>query len=67
MAQSEEQIEAELARAWIVDQAWKEVAVRAWEWLKEQEYDADSIEDDDEVRRLYLEDGWTSAYDVLQL
>jgi len=52
---TEEQIEAELARAWIVDQAWKESAQTAWEWLKEQEYDSNSIQDDDEVRRLYLE------------
>ncbi len=52
---TEEQIEAELARAWIVDQAWKEAAQSAWEWLKEQEYDPNSIQDDDEVRRLYLE------------
>jgi DNA-directed RNA polymerase subunit beta len=53
---SEEEIEAELARAWIVDQAWKEAAVSAWEWLKQQEYDPESIQDDDEVRRLYLEE-----------
>jgi len=53
---SEEEIEAELARAWIVDQAWKESAVVAWDWLKEQEYDPESIQDDDEVRRLYLEE-----------
>jgi DNA-directed RNA polymerase subunit beta len=53
---SEEEIEAELARAWLVDQAWKESAVTAWDWLKEQEYDPESIQDDDEVRRLYLED-----------
>jgi len=53
---SEEEIEAELARAWIVDQAWKESAATAWDWLKEQEYDPESIQDDDEVRRLYLED-----------
>ncbi len=52
---SEEEIEAELARAWIVDQAWKEAAQAAWEWLKQQEYDPASIQDDDEVRRLYLE------------
>jgi DNA-directed RNA polymerase subunit beta len=52
---TEEEIEAELARAWIVDQAWKEVAVTAWDWIKEQEYDPESIQDDDEVRRLYLE------------
>jgi DNA-directed RNA polymerase subunit beta len=52
---TEEQIEAELGRAWIVDQAWKEAAVSAWDWLKQQEYDPNSIQDDDEVRRLYLE------------
>ncbi|MBI3340830.1 MAG: DNA-directed RNA polymerase subunit beta [Chloroflexi bacterium] len=65
---SEEQIEAELARAWIVDQAWKESAVAAWEWLKEQEYDPESIQDDDEVRRLYLE-VWLGKrkYDVYSL
>ena len=53
---SEEEIEAELARAWILDQAWKETAATAWEWLKQQEYDPASIQDDDEVRRLYLEE-----------
>lgn len=65
---SEEQIEAELARAWIIDQAWKEAAHRAWEWISEQEYDPNSIEDDDEVRRLYLEH-WLDKrrYDVYRL
>ena len=53
---SEEEIEAELARAWIVDQAWKESAAAAWEWIKQQEYNPESIQDDDEVRRLYLEE-----------
>jgi DNA-directed RNA polymerase subunit beta len=66
---SEEQIEAELARAWIMDQAWKESAERAWEWLKEQEYDPESIQDDDEVRRLYLEEwlGKKKKYDIYSL
>ena len=65
---TEEQIEAELARAWIMDQAWKESVEHAWEWLKEQEYDANSIQDDDEVRRLYLEH-WLGKrkYDVYSL
>ncbi len=53
---SESEIEAELARAWMVDEAWTETAAVAWAWLKEQEYDAESIQDDDEVRNLYLED-----------
>jgi DNA-directed RNA polymerase subunit beta len=59
---SEEEIEAELARAWIVDQAWKESAATAWEWIKQQEYDPESIQDDDEVRRLYLEE-WLGSRD----
>ncbi|RPJ29388.1 MAG: DNA-directed RNA polymerase subunit beta [Chloroflexi bacterium] len=59
---SEAEIEAELARAWIVDQAWKESAATAWEWIKQQEYDPESIQDDDEVRRLYLEE-WLGERD----
>ncbi|MGC1377436.1 MAG: DNA-directed RNA polymerase subunit beta, partial [Anaerolineales bacterium] len=31
----EEEIEAELARAWLVDRAWSETAATAWEWLKD--------------------------------
>ena len=34
---------------------WREAAEKAWEWLKQEEYDPISIQDDDEVRRLYLE------------
>jgi DNA-directed RNA polymerase subunit beta len=65
---SEEEIEAELARAWIVDHAWKEAAETAWEWLKQEEYDPETIQDDAEVRRLYLE-GYLGerGYDVYDL
>ena len=65
---TEEQIEAELARAWIVDHAWQESASTAWEWLKDQAYEPESIQDDDEVRRLYLE-SWLGKrkYDVYSL
>lgn len=65
---TEEQIEAELARAWIVDQAWKEAGEKAWAWIRKQEYDLESIQDDDEVRRLYLE-AWLGKrkYDVYSL
>uniref|UniRef100_UPI002ADD7E22 DNA-directed RNA polymerase subunit beta n=1 Tax=Bellilinea sp. TaxID=2838785 RepID=UPI002ADD7E22 len=49
---NEKEIEAELARAWIIDHAWKEAGERAWQWLKEQTYDRQSIRDDDEVRLL---------------
>ena len=65
---TEEEIEAELARAWMVDHAWKETVETAWNWLKEQEYSPEMIEDDDEVRRLYLEQ-WLGerGYDVYRL
>ncbi|MEX0788754.1 MAG: DNA-directed RNA polymerase subunit beta [Anaerolineales bacterium] len=52
----EEEIEAELARSWLVDHSWKEVGDRAWAWAKEQGlYQEEAFEDEDEVRRLYLE------------
>jgi DNA-directed RNA polymerase subunit beta len=65
---TEEEIEAELARAWMIEQAWKDIVDEAWTWLKEQEYDPHSIQDDDEVRRMYLE-YWLGErkYDVYKL
>jgi DNA-directed RNA polymerase subunit beta len=65
---TEEEIEAELARAWIVNYAWQETATTAWSWLKQQEYNPESIEDDDEVRRIYLEQ-WLGerGYDAYRL
>ncbi|UCH61371.1 MAG: DNA-directed RNA polymerase subunit beta, partial [Anaerolineales bacterium] len=62
----EDEIEAELARAWMIDKAWLETGEQAWEWLLEQEYDPEVIQDDDEVRRIYLE-VWLGdrGYDVL--
>jgi DNA-directed RNA polymerase subunit beta len=64
----EQEIEAELARAWLVDRAWQFAEEEAWEWLKQQEYDPQAIEDNDEVRRLYLEN-WLGerGYDVYQI
>ena len=63
----EREIEAELARSWLIDTAWQETGNRAWEWLKEQEYDPEMIKDDDEVRLLYME-GWLGDkdYDVFR-
>jgi DNA-directed RNA polymerase subunit beta len=65
---TEFEIEAELARAWLVDKAWKETTEKAWDWLKTQDYTAESITDDDELRLLYLEQ-WLGKlkYDVLRL
>jgi DNA-directed RNA polymerase subunit beta len=65
---SEAEIEAELARAWMIDTAWQETAEKAWEWFTQDEYDPEMIQDDDEVRRLYME-AWLGerGYDVYQL
>ncbi len=52
---TEVEIEAELARSWLLDRAWKFTGEIAWRWLKEQGYDPETIQDDDEVRRLYME------------
>lgn len=65
---SEKEIEAELARSWLIDHAWADVGKMAWSWLKQQSYEPSTIEDDDEVRRLYLE-AWLGdrGYDVNDL
>ena len=62
---NEVEIEAELARAYLMDLAWHSTAETAWEWLKTQEYTPEAIRDDDEVRLLYLEQ-WLGprGYDV---
>lgn len=52
---NEEEIEAELARAWMIDRAWKDAADRGWAWLIEESYDPETIRDDDEVRLLFME------------
>ncbi len=52
----EGEISAELARAWLIDRAWDEITKRSWEWLKEQEYNLDDLNDDDEARLLFLQD-----------
>ncbi len=61
----ESEIEAELGRAWMIDEAWKDITRRAWEWLKEQEYNTEYLEDDDQARRLYIEHwlGQNGRYD----
>ena len=67
---TEEEIAAELARAWMIEQAWKEASERAWKWLHEEveEVSPENIKDDGEVRNLYLEN-WLGdlGYDVYQL
>ena len=65
---NEAEIEAELARAWMIDEAWKVAGETAWEWVKQFEYDPDAFEDEEEVRNYYLEE-WLGerGYDVYRL
>jgi DNA-directed RNA polymerase subunit beta len=57
---NEVEIEADLARAWLMDRAWADVTEWAWDWLVEQDEDLELVEDDDAARRefvsLWLED-----------
>jgi DNA-directed RNA polymerase subunit beta len=48
------EIQAELGRAWMMELAWKELTEQAWEWIKDFEYDPEDIEDEEEVRRIYI-------------
>jgi len=50
----EEEIAAELARAWLINFAWDNVTERAWAWLKAQDYPLETLRDDDEARLLYI-------------
>jgi len=59
---NEEEIEAELGRAWLIDTAWEELEDRAWKWVAEQGFEPEMIKDDEEVRLMYLEN-WLSGKD----
>jgi len=53
---TEDEIEAELARAWMIDAAWDHAAEQAWAWIETQDVEPEMLQDDDEVRLLYLEE-----------
>jgi DNA-directed RNA polymerase subunit beta len=64
----EPQVEAELARAWLIDRAWDEIGERAWAWLKGQGYPLETLRDGEEARRLYIVAWLTERdYDVDRL
>ena len=48
------EIQAEMGRAWMMQHAWKEITERAWDWIGQFEYDPEELEDENEVRRLYV-------------
>ena len=51
---NEDEIAAELVRAWMIDQAWREVTDRTWKWLVEEEIDGEQFEDDREARLAFI-------------
>ena len=63
---SEGDIAAELARAWLVDRAWQSVTDLAWDWVDARGIEVESLQDDGEIRRLFLE-GWVEGIDVDRL
>lgn len=50
----EQEIHAELARAWLTEYAWDVMSIWAWEWLEELEYDLETLRDDDDARKLFV-------------
>jgi DNA-directed RNA polymerase subunit beta len=52
----EEDIKTELARAWLIDRAWREITLRTWEWLEAEASESEQAEyeDDDEAVLTYL-------------
>ena len=50
----EDEIAAELARAWLIDHTWNVDGRRAWDWMREQDYPTEDMEDENEVYALYL-------------
>ena len=65
---SELEISSELARAWLLDRAWEVAVEWAWDWLKEIEYDLESLQNEDEARRLFVT-SWLGeeGYDIERL
>jgi DNA-directed RNA polymerase subunit beta len=65
---TEQEIAAELARAWLIDRAWDIASEWAWDWLAEIEYNTSQLENEDQARRMFVV-AWLSdlGYDAAQL
>jgi DNA-directed RNA polymerase subunit beta len=50
----EDEIAAELARAWLIDRAWTDITERAWELIESEGIAEEEIQDDDDARLIYL-------------
>ena len=52
----EDEIEAELARAWLIDRAWQAATAKAWENARDTGYNPQELADDDDARLIHLLD-----------
>ncbi len=52
----EEEIEAELARSWLIDRAWQVASQKAWDHVGDSGVNRNELRDDDDVRLIYLLD-----------
>ncbi|MDM8519724.1 DNA-directed RNA polymerase subunit beta [Anaerolineales bacterium HSG6] len=50
----EDEIAAELSRAWLIDNAWIEITDRAWKWVAKQGLEAEYLRNEDEARAIYM-------------
>jgi len=51
---SEDEIAAELSRAWLMDQAWEEITQRAWTWINQQGIPVEELRNEVEARTMFL-------------
>ncbi len=64
----EEEIEAELARAWLIDRAWLATTQQAWTHVKTTGIALSELKDDDDTRLIYLLDTYPAlGYDEERL
>ncbi len=50
----EDEIEAELVRAWLIERSWRDAAAKAWELIKQEDLSEEELLDDADARRIYL-------------
>ena len=50
----EDEIEAELARSWLIERSWMEATRRAWSMMNSAGVDSGQLTDDADARRVYL-------------
>ena len=61
----EEEIEAELARAWLIERAWIEATQQAWAHVKANSIANSELKDDDDARLIFLLDTYPAlGYDA---